>query len=63
VLAPARIAAGGTGVVALRLTAPARRALRRRGSAVVTVKVVLSGHEATIVAAVKARLKRGRARR
>jgi len=63
VLAPARIAAGRTAVVALRLSARARRALRRHRSAVVKVKVALSGREPTLVTTVKARLKRGRARR
>jgi hypothetical protein len=61
VLLPARIAAGRTGVVKLRLSTRARNALRRHGSAAATVKLAVSGREPTIVTTVKARLKRRRA--
>ena len=62
VIAPAALARGRTGRVALRLSRRARRALRGHRSAVVRVSLALSGREPSLVTTVKARLKPTRAR-
>ena len=56
VIAPARLPAGATGLVTVRLPPRARRALRRRGSARLTVKVTVTGRGPRVVTGVKARL-------